>query len=80
MNKYTYEIMEIDTENIHTPMSDRTWAKTLYKYVNNKLLLVNNRQYLYFRNKDKSIKYTSNDLQDCIDKFQIIIDQEKYNI
>jgi hypothetical protein len=80
INKYSMEILELDTENINSPVSDNTWSKTLYEYINNKLVLVNYNPYLLFRNKDKAIKYTSNDLQDCIDKFQIIIDQEKYNI
>ena len=80
MDKYSNEILELDSENICTPMSDTTWARTLYNYVDNKLLLVNNRQYLHFSNDNKAIKYTSDDLQDCINIIKTIIDQEKYNI
>jgi hypothetical protein len=78
-----YEVLDTNLErNKNRNETDGIWCVVVYKY-NKKTKTLDaliNQPELNFNYDSNSIKYSSNDLQNCIDMLRGMVDIKKYNL
>jgi len=77
------EIIEIVDVVFDTPQYNTEYVSIMiYKYDNNILIKTEKEGKISFYENsiDRFIKYTSDNLQDCIDMLPILYDTQKYNL
>jgi len=76
---YQYEIIMLT--NVDHDLITKYWVRTLYRLINNEIKFVDKYINEFFSlTDDEHIIYTSDSLEDCLDKLNLISKTNKYNL
>lgn len=78
---YQYEIIMLT--HIDYDLITKYWVRTLYRLVNNEIEFVDHYKNEFFSSNgeaDENIIYTSDSLEDCLDRIKIISKTINYNL